>query len=120
MLKALFGNETCEKILLYLANYQEGYARGIAKTFEFNLRRVQVQLERLEEGGIIASKTLGKTRVYQLNPKWHFQTELTQLLKKALSAISSPERERYFTERTRPRRKGKDLWPSRGKPRLQT
>jgi hypothetical protein len=111
MLKALFGNETCEKILLYLTNYQTGYASAIAATFGFNLRRVQLQLDRLENGGIIVSRKTGNTRIYQLNPKWYFKRELEALLQKALSALSREECDEYFTERTRPRKKGKELWP---------
>ncbi|HUP57468.1 MAG TPA: ArsR family transcriptional regulator [Bdellovibrionota bacterium] len=112
MLKALFGNETCEKILLYLQAYQSGYASAIAGTFSFNLRRVQLQLDRLERGGILVSRVIGNTRTYQFNPKWFFKRELEALLKKALSALSQEERNLYFTARTRPRRKGKGIWPS--------
>lgn len=112
MLRALFGNETCEKVLLFLTSYGEGYASSIAETFEFNLRRVQQQLERLETGGIVVSRTVGKTRVYQLNPKWYFHRELLALLRKALEALPPDDLDRYFSQRRRPRRKGKSLWPA--------
>ncbi len=118
MLKALFGNETCEKVLLYLLNYQTGYAAAIAKAFGYNIRRVQLQLDRLESGGILVSRKTGNTRLYQLNPKWYFKPELEALLRKALAATPDEDRDRYFTERSRPRRKGKQLWPSSPRKRL--
>ena len=120
MLQALFGNETVEKILLYLTRYTESYASEIAQAFSFNLRRVQLQLDRLEKGGIIVSSLVGRTRVYRFNPRWYFQRELAAILDKALESLSAEERDRYFMKRTRPRRKGKELWPSPAKPRSRS
>ena len=34
MLEKLFGNQTVEKVLLYVANYGEGHTSGIAQTFD--------------------------------------------------------------------------------------
>ena len=34
MLEGVFGNATAEKVLLYLEQYEEGYARAIADTFD--------------------------------------------------------------------------------------
>jgi hypothetical protein len=33
MVPAIFGNETAGKVLLYLQNYGEGYARAIGQTY---------------------------------------------------------------------------------------
>ena len=44
MLESIFGNPTVEKVLLYLQNYNEGYASEIATTFSISLSVVQKQL----------------------------------------------------------------------------
>ena len=49
MLEGIFGNRTAEKVLLYLLQYEEGYASAIARTFEdVSLSMAQNQLERFE------------------------------------------------------------------------
>ena len=48
MLKELFGGKTPEQVLLYLENYEEGYGKAIADTFEISLSSVQKQLQKFE------------------------------------------------------------------------
>ncbi|HLD73601.1 MAG TPA: winged helix-turn-helix domain-containing protein [Bdellovibrionota bacterium] len=110
MLEALLGNKTAESTLLYLANYDEGYASAIAHTYDISLNMVQKQLARLEMGQIVVSHWVGKTRVYQLNPRWFFFKDLYQLLTKALEAVSEEDIRKYYRQRRRPRRKDKPLW----------
>jgi predicted transcriptional regulator len=109
LLSGLFGNETAEKILFYMENYEASYARKISKTFEISVSQVQRQLERFEREGILISRLIGKTRQYEFNPRYLFKNELRALLNKALKSLPQDVIERYFTERTRPRRKGKPL-----------
>ena len=109
MIEALFGNRTAEKVLLYMANYGSGYATKIARTFDVSLNMAQKQLNRLEEAGVVASRLEGQTRIYQLNPQFFLKDELLLLLKKALTFISEEERQKYYMQRTRPRRRGKPL-----------
>lgn len=109
ILSGLFGNETAEKVLLFLENYETGYPRGIATAFGLSVSQVQNQLERFEHEGIIASRLIGKTRVYQWNPRYLFLTELRSILKKALVHLPADIHEKYFRQRVRPRRKGKPL-----------
>jgi hypothetical protein len=40
---AIFGNETAGKVLLYLQNYGEGYARAIGQTYALPHSVVQKQ-----------------------------------------------------------------------------
>lgn len=110
MLEPLFGNKTAERVLLYLANYQQGYARDIAATYSTAVSMVQKQLTRLEAAGILLSRLVGKTRVYQLNPSWYFHKELSALLSKALDALPEDEIAKYYRKRQRPRRAGKPMW----------
>ena len=110
MLEGLFGNPTAEKVLLYLEQYGEGYANGIAEKFDgVSVSMVQRQLERFERAGVLVSLMKGNTRIFTWNPSYAFLDEVRTLLKKALSVLPDDERQRYFTERRRPRRSRKPL-----------
>lgn len=110
MLEGIFGNASAEKVLLYLEQYEEGYATAIAGTFDgLSLNMAQRQLERFERAGALVSSLKGRTRLYTWNPRYPFRNELRALLKKALDEFPRSERERYFTERRRPRRTGKPV-----------
>jgi DNA-binding transcriptional ArsR family regulator len=108
LLEAIFGNATAERVLLYLENYEEGYAQAIADTFEgVNLRMVQVQLARFERGGVLVSERVGRTRLFSWNPRYAFRRELRTLLRRALDSLPESERKKFFMQRRRPRRAGK-------------
>ena len=109
MLESLFGSINRERVLIFLYSRNEGYAREIARFYKTDLSQVQKQLERLEIGNILYSRTLGKTRVYSLNPRYPFLEELKSLLEKVLSFYPSDELEKLSRSRKRPRRKGKPL-----------
>ncbi|MBY0400394.1 ArsR family transcriptional regulator [Myxococcota bacterium] len=110
MLEGIFGNASAEKVLLYLEQYEEGYATAIARTFDgLSLNMAQRQLERLERAGALVSSLKGKTRLYSWNPRYPFKNELRALVRKALDSLPASERSRYLGERRRPRRAGKPL-----------
>lgn len=109
MSQTLFGNNVAEKCLLYIANYGEGYINGIAKTFEIAPSQVQKQLVRLEEGDILVSRMLGNSRIFSFNPRLGFKKELEALLERQLSLLSKEETQKYYRNRTRPRKTGKEL-----------
>ncbi len=109
MLDALFGNKTAARVLLYLENYEEGYAREIAGTFQLPVTPVQNQLRKLEEAGILASRLMGRTRLYTWNPRYPLLKQLRALLAEAVKYSSDKEIKAYFRKRKRPRRAGKPL-----------
>ncbi len=109
MLEALFGNTVIEKILFYLQVYQNGYPRGMSKTFTIPINGIRQQLKRLEDGGIIVGFNKGRTRLYQFNPRYLFLPELKPLLQKAIDVLPQNEIKKYYRLRTRPRRTGKPL-----------
>jgi len=45
----VFGSQTAKKVLLFLANYQEGYAQEIADLYDIPINMVQNQLKKFEE-----------------------------------------------------------------------
>jgi hypothetical protein len=106
---AIFGNETAGKVLLYLQNYGEGYARAIGQTYALPHSVVQKQLLRLESEGILVSQLKGRTRMFTWNPRYALRAELSALLEKALTLVPKADRERWFMKRMRPRRAGKAL-----------
>lgn len=107
MLEPLFGNRVVEKILFYLLTYESGYIRAFAGTFGIPVNGITQQLKRLENGGIISSQLKGKIRLYNFNPRYPFLTELKAILQKAMDFLPENELEKYYRQRTRPRRKGK-------------
>lgn len=109
MLESLFGSKIREKVLLYLHARDEGYAREISRFFKTDLDPVQKQLERLESGGVIYSRSAGKTRLYSYNPRYPFLKELRALLDKVLSFYPAEQKEDLVMARRRPRRKAKPL-----------
>ncbi|MCX6358064.1 MAG: winged helix-turn-helix domain-containing protein [Candidatus Aureabacteria bacterium] len=109
MLEPLLGNKTSEKILLYLHVYGEGYSRLLSRVFGMSVSGVYQQLRRLEDGGVIVGFSKGRTRIFKLNPRYPFRSELAALLRKALQFVSEDTKEQYFRGRTRPRRTGKPV-----------
>lgn len=108
-LKALFGNRTAAKLMLYLFHHGEAYATGVAKDLGIALSPVQRQLERFEVGGLLVSKMIGNTRVYSFNPKQPATKKLKALIQVFYEAMSLNERQRLFSTRRRPRRRGKPV-----------
>ena len=109
MLTPLFGSENSERVLLFLLKRKSGYAREIARFFDTSLYGIQQQLDKLERGGILVSRKIGKTRVYEYNPRYPFLPELTALLEKVFSFYPEETREKLEMNRRRPRKKGKPL-----------
>ncbi len=109
MLEPLLGSTHAEYILLFLLAREEGYASEIARFFGVSLYGIQKQLDRLESGGVLVSRKVGRTRVYTFNPRYPFLDELKALLEKALTFYPEEIHQRLLYNRRRPRRRGKPL-----------
>lgn len=109
MLETLFGNPTANRLLLYMHNYEQGYAAAIARTYSIPVSQVQKQLERFERGNVLVSQKQGPIRLYSWNPRYSFQKQLRALLEEAFQHMSDAEVKKYYRQRRRPRRKGKPL-----------
>lgn len=107
MIDVLFGGRTAERVLLFLENYGDGYAREIAETFDVPVSMVQRQLTKLEDAGVLVSRLRGRTRLFVWNPRYALLEPLRMLLRAALDYVPAAEREQYFRQRRRPRRSGK-------------
>jgi predicted transcriptional regulator len=109
MLEVLLGSKNAERVLLFLLAREEGYARQIARYYNTDVKSIQVQLDKLERGGVVIGRVVGKTRPYVLNPRYPFLNELKALLEKAFSFYPTEERDELLLNRRRPRAKGKEL-----------
>lgn len=109
MIEVLLGSKNAERVLLYIFTRGEGYAREIASFYNTDLKPIQMQLDKFEKGGVLVSRSIGRTRPYELNPRYPFLNELRALLEKALSFYPAKEQEELTMNRRRPRAKGKTL-----------
>jgi DNA-binding transcriptional ArsR family regulator len=109
VLEATLGNRTAAWTLLFIANYGEGHALRIARTFDLSVSMVQRQLSRLEGNGILVSRTVGRARVFSFNDRNPTVRNLRRFLTDELELLSEEDVRRYFRQRQRPRRSGKPL-----------
>jgi len=109
MIEVLLGSKSAEQVLIYIFAREEGYPREIARYFNADLKSIQNQMDKLEIGGVLVSREVGRTRPYVFNPRYPFLKELKTLLEKALSFYPAAEQEDLQMNRRRPRARGKEL-----------
>ena len=85
MIEVLFGSKNAERVLIYIYSRQEGYAREIARFYNTDLKSIQNQLDKMETGGVLVRREVGRTRPYTFNPRYSLLAELKGLLEKAFS-----------------------------------
>ncbi len=103
-----FGGQTRTRTLLALRLLGDSYARELSRLLEVPLSGVQKALLSLELDGLVAGRAVGRTRLYQLNPRYF----AADALEAYLARLAEPEgrlRERTAALRRRPRRAGKPL-----------
>ena len=109
MLEVIFGSKNRERVLQFILANNEGYAKEIADFYGTSVDPIQKQLEKMELGGVLVSKSVGRTRLFVFNPRYAFLNELKALLEKAREYYSPEEIEALTMRRKRPRRAGKPL-----------
>lgn len=107
VLESLFGSKNRERVLVFLHAREEGFAREIARFYETDYYPIYDQLGKLEASGVIVSRKVGRTIVFQFNPRYALLPELRALLEKALSYYPAAMQEGLLRNRRRPRRRGK-------------
>jgi DNA-binding transcriptional ArsR family regulator len=103
-----FGGQTRTRTLLALRLLGDSYPRELARVLSRPLSGVQQALRSLEVDGLVAARQLGRTRLYQLNPRYFAADALSAYL----SRLSEPEhglRDRVAEMRRRPRQTGKPV-----------
>jgi hypothetical protein len=110
MLGVIFGNENAERVLQYLLAKENGYLSEISEYYGIAPSILKKQLDKFESGNVIVGKSVGRTRVFELNPRYPFIKELIALLKRARMAYPEEEREDLINpKRVRFRKKDKPL-----------
>ncbi len=109
MLEAVLGSTSAERVLLFLAAREQGYAAEIVRAFETDLSPIQKQLERMERDGLLINSKVGQTRLYSFSPRYPFVTELLALMNRALELSPDELREVLMYDRRRPRKRSKPL-----------
>jgi DNA-binding transcriptional ArsR family regulator len=103
-----FGSYTRSRVLLALQLLAESYPRELARLLELNLSSVQKALQSLEKDGLVAGRSIGRTRVYRLSPRAFARRELERYLERLLEPEANL-RARAASLRRRPRRADKPL-----------
>ena len=109
MIEVLLGSKNAERVLIYIFSREEGYPREIARFFNTDLKSIQKQMDKLETGGVLVSREVGRTRPYVFNPRYPFLNELKGLLEKAFSFYPQGEQDELMLNRRRPRARGKTI-----------
>ena len=103
-----FGGKTRTRILLALRLLGESYPRELARILESSLWGVQQAIRSLELDGLVAGRSMGRTRIFRINPAYFASEDLQRYLLR----LTEPEedlRNRIEALRRRPRRTGKKL-----------
>ena len=109
MLKPLFGSETREKVLIFLLARERGHPTEIAKFFKTSLRPVQVQLDVLENGSVLAGRSIGRTRSYEFNPGYVFLRWIRPYLLPGKMSLTSKGSDAGPMKKANPRSKAAHL-----------
>ncbi len=103
-----FGGQARTRVLLALRLLGDSYPRELSRLIEMPLSGVQRALQSLEVDGLVAGRSVGRMRLYQLNPRYFAADALLAYL----SRLVEPDeqlRDRTAGLRRRPRRAGKSL-----------
>jgi DNA-binding transcriptional ArsR family regulator len=103
-----FGGQTRTRVLLALRLLGDSHPRELARVLSRPLSGVQQALRSLEVDGLVAARQAGRTRLYQLNPRYFAAEGLAAYL----ARLAEPEQRlqaRVTDLRRRPRQTGKPL-----------
>jgi DNA-binding transcriptional ArsR family regulator len=105
-LTGIFGSKSAYQVLMFLQNYEQGYASQISKTFGMSLSQAQNQLIKFEQLGVLISRKEGSARVYYYK-RGPVVDALRKFLGSMLDALPDSTVSKYYRQRRRPRRYGK-------------
>lgn len=93
MLEPILGSVSCERVLIYIHARGEGYGREISRFYHADLDPIQKQLDKLELGDVLVSRSEGRKLLFSFNPSYPFLEELKGVLEKALMLYPKEMRE---------------------------
>lgn len=110
MLETILGNRNAYNCLLFVFHYGEVYPNMVAKALhEKTMTPLKAQFRRLEEGGILKGRKLGRATMYSFNEKSSIVKHLIEMVKIEYENILPRDKEKLFNIRSRPRREGKPV-----------
>jgi len=94
LLGPLITSKTRLKLLLRFFVNQDlsGYLQGLSKELEENSNSVRVELNRLEQAGMLQSEMDGRRKLYRVNKKHPLTSDLTTMLRKVTGIDAIIER----------------------------
>ena len=94
LLGPLITSKTRLKLLLRFFVNQDvsGYLQGLSKELDENSNSVRVELNRLEEAGMLISELEGRKKLYRVNKSHPLTSDLTNMLRKVTGIDSLVER----------------------------
>lgn len=109
ILESVFGSRSATQVLTFLEAYGSGHALRIAETYGVSVSPIQRQLRRLEADGVLVSRLVGRTRVFEFNTRNPTVRNLRTFLEAELDLLPDDQVKKYYRQRQRPRRTGKSL-----------
>jgi DNA-binding FadR family transcriptional regulator len=103
-----FGSESRTRVLISLELLGESYPRELARLLGCSLSQIQNAVTALERDGLVAVRSVGRTRLVTFNPRYFARRELQSYLRR-LSEADPELQSATAALRRRPRRTGKDL-----------
>ena len=84
LLGPLITSKTRLKLLLrfFLNQNLSGYLQGLSKELDENTNSVRIELNRLEEAGLLSAEEQGRRKVYSVNTAHPLTTDLSNMLRK--------------------------------------
>ena len=84
LLGPLITSKTCFKLLLrfFLNQNLSGYLQGLSKELDENTNSIRVELNRLEEAGLLNSELQGRLKLYRVNLAHPLTSDLTSIVRK--------------------------------------
>lgn len=84
LLGPLITSKTRLKLLLRFFVNQElsGYLQGLSKELEENTNSIRVELNRMEEAGLLCAEEQGRRKIYRVNKSHPLTSDLTSILRK--------------------------------------
>ena len=84
LLKPLITSKTRLKLItrFFFNQSIDGYLQGLSKELDENTNSIRVELNRLEEAGILSSKLEGRKKLYRVNKQHPLLDNLTAIIRK--------------------------------------
>jgi len=94
LLGPLITSKTRLKLLLrfFLNQDLSGYLQGLSKELDENTNSIRVELNRLEEAGLLRSELQGRRKLYQVNVAHPLTSDITSIVRKVAGIDALVER----------------------------